>query len=169
MDPDSRAWFYSDRISGIVLLGVLTGLLTWFTFRQSLGWDGLFVWEFKARLAAISGGSIPQTYYQDPARAWSHPDYPLLLPLSEAWIYMWLDRPDQHLVKILFPLFYVAMVGLLFRGATAFGGCSRQGMIAAVLVFAVPAAMLGEGASSGMQIFRWVYFTLQPFCILPNI
>ena len=144
----------------LVLLAATVGLVTWFTFRQSLGWDGLFIWEFKARLAATSGGSIPQAYYQDPARSWSHPDYPLLLPLSEAWFYIWLGRPHQHLVKILFPLFYVAMIGLLVRGAPAFGGCRRQGVIAAALVFAVPSVVLGEGASSGYADFPLGVFYL---------
>jgi hypothetical protein len=144
----------------LVLLALTMGLVTWFTFRRSLGWDGLFVWEFKARLAAMSGGIVPQAYYQDPAMAWSHPDYPLLLPLSEAWFYMWLGRPHQHLVKILFPLFYLAMIGLLLRGAPVFGGCRRQGVIAAVLVFAIPAAVLGEGASSGYADFPMGVFYL---------
>src|SRR5258708_2504675 len=81
-------------------------LLTAAAMRAPLGWDGLFNQEFKARLAFEHQpqGQLPLAYFSDTSRAWSHPTYPLLVPFAEFWIYSWLGRIDQQMVKVLFPL-----------------------------------------------------------------
>jgi hypothetical protein len=50
--------------------------------------DGLFLWEFKARVALENGGVPPQAYFISPYLQDSHPDYPLGLPLADVWLYL---------------------------------------------------------------------------------
>jgi len=140
-------------VPSILALGILIGLvgfhLVRLTFHHTLGWDGLFVWEFKARIASLSGGAIPLSYYTDLSTTWSHPEYPLLLPLSEAWLYSWLG-PNQQMAKLVFLLFSLATVGLLFTAGSRLSGCRWQGFLAATLFFFVPVTILGDyGISSG--------------------
>jgi hypothetical protein len=46
----------------------------------------------------------------------AHPDYPLLVPTLEAWVYWFLGEVNETAVKIIFVLFYAALV-LLFYSA----------------------------------------------------
>jgi len=139
----------------LMILALSTaGFVTWLAARTPLGWDGVFVWEFKARIAWLNGGTMPTTYFSDPTRIWSHPDYPLFLPLSEAWIYGWLGRPHQVLIRVLSPMFYLAALGLLYRGAQRLGGGPLRAALAPLLLFFVPRLVWGEGsASSGYADF----------------
>src|SRR5262249_16732799 len=89
------------------LAGAMAGL-------RAMGWDGLFKWEIKAGVAFLKGGVIPLSFYSDPTRPWTHPEYPLLLPLSEAWLYGWMGRADQQMAQLLSLVFFAAALGLLY-------------------------------------------------------
>ena len=136
------------------ILAVQTGLILWLALLLTFGWDGLLIWEFKARLACLHGGVIPIDYFRDLSRYWTKPRYPLFLPLSEAWIYNWLGRCDEGLAKLIFPLLYLAALGFLYIGGSRFGGTWWRGFLPAVLLFFVPLAVVGEGSvSSGYADF----------------
>jgi hypothetical protein len=143
------------RIIGFsAILAAQTALIVWLVMQSTLGWDGLLVWEFKARLAYLDGGGVPIGYYSDPTRAWTHPEYPLLLPLTEAWLYAWIGEPHQGYARIIFALFYIVAVGLLYGGASRLSGHSWRGLLAAFLLFFVPMAVVPEGsAASGYADF----------------
>jgi hypothetical protein len=81
----------------------------------------LFNWELKARYAFLSSGILPQSYYSSPGRAFSHPEYPLAIPFTELWLYLWMGEPHQFWVKTMFPLVYIAgalLVALLIARLT---------------------------------------------------
>ena len=113
--------------------------------RESLGWDGLLVWEIKARYAFLNGGHLPLRYFVDETRLWSHPDYPLFLPMLETWLYLWIGDCDQFWVRIIFPPFYIAAAFLLYLGASRLSGKRWIGLLAAALLFFLPCALTGEG------------------------
>jgi len=110
----------------------------------ALAWDGLVIWEAKARIAFASGGHLPLEYFTDPQRAWSHPDYPLMLPLLETWVYLWNRAADQSLVRIILPFFYVAALLLLYSGVTEISGKRWAGLLTAALLFFVPFLTVGQ-------------------------
>jgi hypothetical protein len=151
-------------VLSVVFTCILTaqiGVVIWLSFQNGLMWDGLFVWEFKARLAFLAGGTIPQSYFSDPTRVWSHPEYPLLVPMTEAWLYGWLGHTDQEMVKFIFPLFYIAAVGMLHAGGARLGRNRWRGFTAATLLFFVPLAVWAEGsATSGYADFPLAVFYL---------
>jgi hypothetical protein len=137
----------------VTLLTVSFCFTAWFSvYRDTLEWDGLFIWEAKARIAFLNHGSIPLSYYAG-ANDYSHRGYPLLLPLFEAWIYGFAGRADQSMAKLAGPYFYLA--ALLLIAAASHRQRDRWPRIVVLLPFAlVPALIAGFGsASSGYADF----------------
>jgi hypothetical protein len=64
--------------------------LLWWTPQVALGWDGMVLWEAKARIAAENGGFIPLRYFSEPPFQMAQARYPLFLPNTEAWFYLWM-------------------------------------------------------------------------------
>jgi hypothetical protein len=144
-----------------VILAAQIAVVVWVALHETLGWDGLVVWELKARLASLEGGSVPISYFSDPTRGWSHPEYPLLLPLTESWLYAWLGGPHQGYAKIIFALFCSVALGLLYSGASRLSGHTWRGLVPGLLLFFVPMAVVGEGsATSGYADFPLAVFYL---------
>lgn len=113
-DRSSRS---QQAINWVTLAGSVVLLFQFATLMAAsvhgpLGWDALFNFEFKARLAFEHRppGQLPLAYFSDPSRAWSHPRYPLLLPFVEFWVYSWLGRVDQAALKWFLPLFDFALI-----------------------------------------------------------
>lgn len=159
------AWTFRPRFkSGWWLLALNTAqvaVIIWLSFVRVLGWDGLLNFESKARVAFLNGGVIPLELFSDPSRTWTHQSYPLLLPLTETWLYLWIGRPDQELVKILFPLFFAAALCLVLAGNRRLGISGGRVFIAPVLVFTAPLLLIGDGsASSGYADFPLAVFYL---------
>jgi hypothetical protein len=126
-----------------LILGVLS-------LRTPLGWDGLFNFEIKARLIFENtpSGRFPMAYLSDATRAWSHPQYPLMLPFAEYWIYAWLGRVDQTAIKVLFPLFYLSLIALSCGTVRRITG-SRLSLLTGVALGLLPPLTLLPGAVSG--------------------
>ncbi|MDQ3009579.1 MAG: hypothetical protein M3X11_02595 [Acidobacteriota bacterium] len=159
----SREVFPADGIGWLLLaLGLLqTGVVAWLCFWRVLGWDGLFNFESKARLAFLNGGVIPLEFFSDPTRTWTLQSYPLLLPLTESWLYLWLGRADQELVKIIFVLFFAAALCLLHGGARSLGLSGWRMFVAPLALFTAPLLLIGDGsASSGYADFPLAVFYL---------
>ncbi|MEO6725032.1 MAG: hypothetical protein ABIU20_05580 [Blastocatellia bacterium] len=159
----SREGFPADGTGWLLLaLGLLqTGVVVGLCFWRVLGWDGLFNFESKARLAFLSGGVIPLEFFSDPSRTWTLQSYPLLLPLTESWLYSWLGRADQELVKIIFVLFFAVALCLLHGVARRLGLEGWRRFVAPLLVFTTALLLIGDGsASSGYGDFPLAAFYL---------
>ena len=113
--------------------------------RHTLGWDGLLNWEIKARYAFLNGGAMPVAYFADSGRVFSHPEYPLMIPMSELWIYLWIGEPNQFWAKIIFPIFYAVGTCLLVIIPARITGLRWPGLTAAALLFFVPFLTGGTG------------------------
>ena len=113
-------------------------LLLRFAWTTAIGWDGLMVWESKARIAFSNGGRLPVAYFPDVTRVWTHSNYPLMIPLIETWVYLWLGACNQFWVRVIFPFFYFAALILLYSGAAQVSGRRWVGLLTASLLFFVP-------------------------------
>ncbi len=139
--PFDRNW---DRLFlGLLLIQFL--IVAWVSVRLALGYDGLMIWETKARLIFLNGGVMPIDNYRD-ASKFFHPHYPLLLPLTEAWFYGWIGHRNQGLIKLVSPLFYLAAMGLLCAGVARLGGRRWSGFLSAALFFFVPGVIIRVSA-----------------------
>jgi hypothetical protein len=118
--------------------------------------DGLFNFELRAQLAALHGGQIPDAFYSDPSRTWTHPGYPLFLPLNEAWIYLCIGVPHQGLGQLLAVPFAAAAICLLYAGVASLTGETWRGLLAVALLFLLPSATIAPGGAASL----WADFPL---------
>jgi hypothetical protein len=143
--PSPKAF---DRIF-LALFVAECGAIVWFCLAHTLGWDGLTVWELKARYAFLNGGTLPVAYFSDVARRFSHPEYPLLLPLTETWFYLWLGDCDQFWIKLIFPIWYLATMSILFVAAAELSG---RRLVAWTVVLLFPLVPCIHNAPGGIQV-----------------
>jgi hypothetical protein len=129
--PRWEKWFGLLALLPVLYFGALT-------FRDSLIWDGFVIWEAKARHAFLAGGSLPAAYFSDATRVNYHPSYPLYLPFTELWVYLWVGDCHQTAVKVLFPVFYAAAIALLWSGAFRLSGRPWVAALTALLPLFVP-------------------------------
>ncbi|MBI3731947.1 MAG: glycosyltransferase family 39 protein [Chloroflexi bacterium] len=109
-------------------------------------WDSWVTWAMKAR-AIFLDGRISPAVYDDPSRAVTHLDYPLLVPLIEAWLYQWVGAADDRMAGIAVVCSYVALILIGFavmrrRGSTTLVALAAAAVIACMRLVA---GMAGEG------------------------
>lgn len=136
-------WFFFG------LIALQFGYVFYLSFQRGIGWDGLLNWEIKARYAFLNDGVLPAAYFADTTRAFTHPAYPLWIPFTELWFYLWLGEPDQFWINLISPCFYIAGAILLAIIARRLSGQRWIGLIVAALLFFIPALLLEGGAASG--------------------
>lgn len=137
----------NSRLEWILAAALLLELLIIFVvcLKHTLGWDGLFNWELKARYTFLNSGILPQSYYSSPGRAFSHPEYPLAIPFTELWLYLWMGEPHQFWVKTIFPLFYIAGALLVALFIARLTGKRWLGLLIALLLPFVPFVTASPG------------------------
>lgn len=127
-------------------------------------YDAWSIWAFKARMFA-TGGFRPG-YLHDPATLFTHPDYPLNLPLAEAALFRLAGHPEARLAALLGPLCLAALLLLYLAGLTRLYGrlAAALGLCALAVVPAlvtqaaggdadVPLAMYAGGAA--LYLLLW--------------
>jgi len=98
--------------------------------------DSIGNFAFKAKLFFFQR-YIPYELFAKKSMDIQHPDYPLLLPLSETWVALFLRRWNDVLIKTLFPLFFVAMLIILYFCLRRFTG-KRIALSATFLLATIP-------------------------------
>jgi hypothetical protein len=150
---------------GLGLVVVYVGLLA--DGRPLQVWDSWVTWGMKARLIWQTD-AIPTGVYADPTRAVTLLNYPLLVPLLEAWLYTWVGAPDDRLAGLVNVASYAGLLGLGFAALRARGADVLLGLLGAAylasiwalaglagLAFAdVPLALFALLA--GVSLVRWL-------------
>ena len=75
--------------------------------------DFLAIWGFKGKTLFFSR-TIPARLFDDPAAAWSHPEYPLWLPSVFGALASAIGRWDDHALAVLFPALQAATAAALY-------------------------------------------------------
>lgn len=70
-------------------------------------WDAIATWGFKAKVF-YSRETVDLSGFE------AHNYYPNLVPLLLTYLYLWLGQVNDHLVKLVFPLWGAALLSLLF-------------------------------------------------------
>lgn len=137
-------------LPAILMLGIIVqcAALVLVALQTPLGWDGLMNFEFKARIAFENDpvGRLPLAYLSDRSRTWSHASYPLLVPMTEQWVYAWIGSAHQGFVKPLFPGFYLSLAGL-FYGALRRVMPRSPALAGVVALGLLPCLAIGPGAA----------------------
>ncbi len=107
-------------------------------------WDAWSFWALKARMFTLGGP--PQGYFHDPLTLYTHPDYPLNLPLAAAALFRIHGQIGVVLAALLGPACFGALLLLLYAGLTRLYGRATAALAVGALSF-VPA--LPVQAASG--------------------
>jgi len=94
--------------------------------------DFLAIWGLKGK-AIFFAGRIPESLFRDPELAWSHPEYPLFLPLLFASLAAFARDWNDRALALLYPAFHVATM-LAAYGFLARRASRAAGAIAAALI-----------------------------------
>lgn len=76
-------------------------------------YDSIAIYAFKSKIFYLSK-MIPPDFFKSFANFVPHIEYPLLIPLAEAQFYTFLGSLNDLLVKIIFPLYYVALLTISY-------------------------------------------------------
>lgn len=146
---------HRPRTWGLLVVLVLHLAITaTIVHRRGIGWDGIFIWDLKARAFFVNDGRAPLDYFSDVTRNWSHQNYPLMVPMAELWAYLWIGTAHQSFGKYLILIFYLPVVPILFESARRLSGTESSAYVASLLPLAIPMLMTEEGsATSGYADF----------------
>jgi hypothetical protein len=75
-------------------------------------WDAVSCWSLKGKAFFIDGNINDFFLLHD--YSFSHPSYPLYLPLMQTWLLSWMREVNENLVKVIFPLFYSSLLFTLY-------------------------------------------------------
>jgi hypothetical protein len=100
-----------EKIAASLLVFVVC--YTFFTalMRPVESYDSVAIWSLKAKVIYLAQ-TLPPDFFKMIGEKFhgAHPDYPLLLPLSEVWFYTFVNSFNDYLVKVLFPLNFLAFL-----------------------------------------------------------
>lgn len=115
----ARKWKWIEIILMLMIL-LSVGLVGFNAlFLPMHEWDAIAIWGYKAKV--LFQEPIKNSgYFLDLSKSYSHLNYPLLLPFTEVWFYSILGRVDDRLVKIIFPLLFISLSGLLYHAQRRF-------------------------------------------------
>jgi hypothetical protein len=108
-------------------------------------WDGFAIWGFKAR-AFFVDGTVSPAFLLEPSRGYSHPDYPLHLPLLMTWVFVVLGQWHDGLVLFLFPAYYASLL-LVTYGALARQGAPELALVITTVLGSLPQFLAHAGAA----------------------
>lgn len=114
-----------------VLPALLYGLMGIPATQTGLGHDNIAFWGYKANFIFLWGG------WRETAVWMPHPDYPLLVPTGQAWVYTALGQIDEPASKLFFVACFVALIMLFHHVATHLTS-TRLAHLFTLLLFATP-------------------------------
>jgi hypothetical protein len=113
------------RALGYFLIFCLAAEVAFTFFRAMIkpieAYDAIAIYSIKSKIFYLAG-SIPNGYFSSLGQAFPHPDYPLNIPLFETYIYLFLGKLNDQLVKVIFPLYYLAILGIFYYAVRRFAG-----------------------------------------------
>jgi dolichyl-phosphate-mannose-protein mannosyltransferase len=125
------------------------------------GWDAWMTWNMHAR--AIYRGGDHWRAVLTGLPAWSHPDYPLLVPASVARIWTYMGEATQLAPVTVALLFTFATVGLLYASVSQLRS-RTQGALAALVLLGTKFFIL-QGTSQFADV-PFGFFMLATFALL---
>lgn len=105
------------RLLDIALAGGISFEVIYAVFRALIkpieSYDAIAIYAIRSKIFFLAK-AIPADYFAGIARLFPHADYPLNIQLSETFLYMSMGNLNDQLVKIIFPLFFAAILCALY-------------------------------------------------------
>jgi hypothetical protein len=135
-------WLLGGSLAVCSVVALLTFLLR--SLESSHGnWDAWAIWNLRARFIFRSGSDWREAF-SSPLH-WSHPDYPLLLPLSVARVWRYLGRESQAAPIAIAMLFTFSIVTLAGASLAFLRGWSQATL--AILLLLGTSSLVNHGTS----------------------
>jgi hypothetical protein len=163
--PPSAPYGYQDWL----FISLLAALFLFAALRAGLypmwAWDAIATWGFKAKVF-YARGTVDLSGFE------AHNYYPNLVPLLLTYLYLWLGQVNDHLVKLIFPLWGAALLSLLFvilrglglnrprsLGATAFLALNGLTFVAHLHIAYADMALTYFTLGAAGLIYLWLFGT----------
>lgn len=122
-------------LMALIIMGIFVANLI--VFLMAIGmpvieWDSFAIWILKAKVLYDAPLTPRPAYFTDLRFAYSHLDYPLLLPMLYAGAFAMIGQADDQWGKIVLPLLYAGQTLLAYTGARQWLG--RNGALAMALL-----------------------------------
>ena len=128
-------WMLAGALGLLLLLDL--AVFAWVSVRTPHGgWDAWAIWNLRGRFLYRAGGTAWQDGFTE-ALAWSHPDYPLLLPAFVARGWKLLGHESSSIPIALGCFFTFGCAGLMTASLGILRG-ARQGTLAGLALAATP-------------------------------
>jgi len=75
--------------------------------------DSIAMYAIRSKIIYLSGEIAPN-FFSVITKNYPNPDHPLLLPLSEVWVYTFLGNVGDLLVKIIFPMYFLSFLIIFY-------------------------------------------------------
>jgi hypothetical protein len=150
------AWTTGARVIFLVLLlgGVYRFVLDCWGSPHG-DWDAWAIWNLRARFLFRAGDSWRETF--SPFLLWSHPDYPLLVPVTVARAWLHDGHETTVIPQLVAGLFTFGTVGLLVAAVTLLRGPLQGYLAGCVLLGTVGFIDLGSAQYADVPL---AYFLL---------
>jgi hypothetical protein len=128
-----------DRLSlfeGFLFAGISFEVILAF-FRAFLkpleSFDSIAMYAMRSKIIFLNG-MIPADFFSNITLKLPNPDYPLLVPLAEVWVYTFLGGLNDLLVKAVFPMYLLSFLLIFFFILRRF--LSRKGALLFTFILA---------------------------------
>lgn len=101
-------------------------------------YDAIAIYAIKSKMF-YAAGAVNGSLFTTMKSFFPHPDYPLNIPLVETFFYTMMGGLNDQLVKIIFPLFFVALLALLYSAVRRFAS-RTYALLAVFLLATIPQA-----------------------------
>lgn len=99
-------------------------------------YDAIATYAIRSKIFYLAN-SVPKDFFYNLSLLFPHPDYPLNIPLSETFVYLFSGSLNDQLVKVIFPLYFVAILGILYFGIRRISG-RNEALLFTFLLSTIP-------------------------------
>lgn len=129
-------------------------LEVFYTFFRALikpleSYDAVAIYAIKSKIFYLSH-SVSENFLASISRTFPHPDYPINIPLCETLSYIFMGNLNDQLVKLIFPIFYVAILVLVYYAIRRFA--SRTYSLIFTFILASPAQFNAFAANGYLEV-----------------
>ncbi|MBI5560888.1 MAG: hypothetical protein HY883_06400 [Deltaproteobacteria bacterium] len=107
----------------------------------------------------FTDGKVSRDFLLNGSFNYAHPDYPLLVPLSVAWLYTCLGRVNDQLAKVIYPLQYLSLL-MVFHYMAEKASSRRNASLFTALLALTPIVTIHAGGLPSRDFVGYADLTL---------
>lgn len=125
-------------------------------------YDAIAIWALKSKIFYLAN-TIPANFFRDFSAFVPHIEYPLLIPLAETSLYTFLGSLNDLIVKIIFPLYYTALLLVFYSVSGSFLN-RRSALFLTFLLATIP--QVTDFATNGYADIPFTFYCSASFFYL---